>query len=67
MNEAFTNNQKIKERIVVKLFRIKKNGYGLMEKKVKISMYQIEERLWVLDMYRRKGCIIDRYSLKDGK
>ncbi|WP_169823132.1 hypothetical protein [Anaerobacillus alkalilacustris] len=51
----------------MKLFRIKKNGYGLMEKKVKISMYQIEERLWVLDMYRRKGCIIDRYSLKDGK
>ena len=33
----------------------------------KVNMQSLEERQWVLEMFRRKGYMVDRHSMKEGK
>ncbi len=50
----------------MKLFNRKKS-YRLMDINRKVNMQSLEERQWVLEMFRRKGYMVDRHSMKEGK
>ncbi|WP_169819184.1 hypothetical protein [Anaerobacillus arseniciselenatis] len=50
----------------MKLFRRKKIS-GAMGMNGKVNMQKLEERQWVLNMFQRKGYIVDRNSMKEGK
>jgi hypothetical protein len=49
------------------LFKRKKKEYGVIDKEGRVYMQPLDDRQWVLDMFRRKGYIVDKHSLKDGR
>ncbi|WP_161568144.1 hypothetical protein [Anaerobacillus alkaliphilus] len=51
----------------MKLFRKKRKEYAIIDKEGRVFMQPVDDRQWVLDMYRRKGYIVDRHSIRDGK
>ena len=50
----------------MKLFR-KKKVTGTMGMNDKVNIQKLEERQWVLNMFQRKGYIVDRNSMKEGR
>lgn len=49
------------------LFKRKKKEYAIIDKDNRVYMKPIDDRQWVLEMFRRKGYIVDRNSIKEGK
>ncbi|MCT8137668.1 hypothetical protein H1D32_07810 [Anaerobacillus sp. CMMVII] len=45
----------------------RRKEYGGVDRKGRVYVKELNERQWVLDMYRRKGYIINRYSMREGK
>ncbi|QOY35405.1 hypothetical protein AWH56_022400 [Anaerobacillus isosaccharinicus] len=49
------------------LFKRKKKQYAIIDKENRVYMKAVDDRQWVLEMFKRKGYIVDRNSIKEGK
>ena len=48
-------------------FKRKIRAKSLVDSKVKIHLDQVDEKQWRLQMFKRRGYIADKYSIKEGK
>jgi len=51
----------------MKWFKQKIRAKALVDSNGKVHLEQVDEKQWRLQMFKRRGYVLDKYSVKEGK